>query len=318
MAARKTELPLYLYQRGFSLIEVMVAIAILSFIVMAIVSVTGSSQDTAVKVVEEDRQLLQVETAMSRLEWDISQAYTPLYFSHAMEPTGLTENQGQAYNQMVERYAVNPRFAFPSYEALPVPIYNSEEKHTFVFFASSNRRKFRSAKQSRFAWVKYELVDPEEVQSFRDEEETAPEEGEGMVLTRKFLPRDVFSPEPIQWDEIKSQVLLRGVEKLVFEFWNRETRKWTENLATVKEGVHMIRGVKVNMEWIDPDGIKRTFIRVFRPLFPRFEPENMYKLIKEANAAANPAPPAGGGNGNPSSGGQGSSGQSGSGPGGGQ
>lgn len=270
--------------QGFSLIEVMVAIAILSFIVMAIVSVTGSSQDTAIRVVEEDRQILQVETAMSRLEWDISQLYSPLYFSHAMEPTGLNETQGQAYNQMIESYATNPRFAFPSYEGLPVPIYASEDKNSFTFFTTSNRRKFRNVKQSHFAWVRYSLKDPAEVGSPREDEVGQDAEETGMVLTRKFVPEDVFNQEVIQWDEVKSQVLLRNIEKLVFEFWNEETRKWTDNISTIKQGIHLVRGVRITMEWLDPDGIKRTFIRVFRPLFPSFEPENMYKLIKEANA----------------------------------
>ena len=211
--------------KGFSLIEVMVAIAILSFIVMAIVSVTGSSQDTAVRVVEEDRQILQVETAMSRLEWDISQIYSPLYFSHAMEPTGLNETQGQAYNQMIEGYATNPRFAFPSYEGLPVPIYASEDKNSFTFFTTSNRRKFRNVKQSHFAWVRYSLKDPAEVGSPREGEigEEEEEEETGMVLTRKFVAEDVFNQEEIQWDDVKSQALLRNIEKLVFEFWNDET-----------------------------------------------------------------------------------------------
>lgn len=279
-------------ERGFSLIEVMIAIAILAFIVMAIVSVTGSSQDTALRVVEEDSQVLQVETAMSRIEWDVSQMYSPLYFSHPMEPAELNENVGQVYNQVIEGFSTNRRFAFPSYEALPVPSYTVEDKNTFTFFTTSNRRKFKNTKQSHFAWVRYELSDPATVGSLPEERDplAGDEEPEGMVLTRKFMPDNVFSKEEIQWDRVKSQVLLRGVEKLVFEFWNEETRKWTDNIATIKEGLHLVRGVKLNLEWIDPDGIKRTFIRVFRPLFPNFEPENMYKLIKEANAAGGQQP----------------------------
>lgn len=273
-------------QKGFSLIEVMIAIAILSFIVMAIVSVTGSSQDTAINVVREDREVLQVETALARLEWDISQIFSPLYFSHAMEPTGLTESAGAVYNQLVERYSINKRFSFPSYEALPVPTYELQEKNTFTFFTTSNRRKFKNTKQSHFAWVRYELADPSSIQNLRqDSEADNGEEEVGNVLVRKFLPENVFSADEIQWDDVKSQVLLRRIEKLVFEFWNPQTRKWTDNLSTIKQGVNIIRGVKLTLEWIDPDGIKRTFIRVFRPLFPSFEPENMYKLIQQANGA---------------------------------
>lgn len=283
-----------LNESGFTLLEVMIAIAILAFIVTAIVSVTGSSQDTAIRVVEEDRQTLQVETAMSRLEWDISQLYSPLYFSHAMEPSGLSENAGAAYNQMVDSFSTNERFAFPSYEAIPTPTFKLEDKNTFTFFTTSNRRKFKNSKQSHFAWVRYQLLDPAEVDSRNEERE----EPAGSVLVRKFSADDVFNGEAIEWDKIKAQVLLRDVEKLVFEFWNEETRKWTDNLSTIKNGIHLVRGIKLTMEWIDSDGIKRTFIRVFRPLFPNFKSENMYKLIKEANAANSnqgQQPPGGGG-----------------------
>lgn len=260
-----------LNERGLTLIEVLIAIVILSFIVLGIASITGSSQDTALKVVAEDRQILQVETAMARIEWDVSQAYSPLFFSHAMEPSGLSESEGQVYNEMVDRYTTNSRFAFPSYEGLPVPIFEARDKKQFTFFTTSNRRKFKNSKQSHFAWVRYDL----------DTVKAREEDGEDTkALIRKFNSENVFSPQDIQWEDVKSQILLRNVEKLVFEFWNPGTSKWTENFATVKDGAHIIRGIKVNLEWIDPDGIKRTFIRVFRPLYPNFEPENMYEFLK--------------------------------------
>ena len=285
----------FLGQKGFTLMEVMIAIAILSFILVAVISVTDSSQETALRVVEEDRSVLQVETALSRFEWDVSQAYSPLYFSHAMEPTGLTENEGEVYNQMVDKYTTNSRFAFPSYEALPVPTNTLQEKKTLTFFTTSNRRKFKNSKQSHFAWVRYDLVDPADAPSFGAEEDPLEEkEEQGQVLIRKFLPSDVFSPEEIHWDDIKSQVLLRNVHKLVYEFWNPETKKWTDNLTTIKDGNHRIHALRVNMEWLDTDGFERKFIRVFRPLFPHFEAENMYKLQKEANQAASKAQRTGG------------------------
>ncbi|MEX1099595.1 MAG: prepilin-type N-terminal cleavage/methylation domain-containing protein, partial [Bacteriovoracaceae bacterium] len=263
---------------GFTLVEVMISIAILSFIMLAVISVTGSSQDTALRVVEEDREILQVETAMSRLEWDISQVYSPLYFSHAMEPSGLTEQEGNIYNQMVDKYAVNDRYAFPSFEGLPAPNNKIEDKKTLTLFTSSNRRKFKNSKQSHFAWVQYGLLSPEEAPRLNDDPNSLKEEEEGDVLVRKFLSDNVFASEEIPWDDVKSQVLLRGVKKMLFEFWNPDNKKWTENLATIKEGQHKIHGIKLTLEWLDPDGIERTFIRVFRPLFPHFKAENMYKL----------------------------------------
>lgn len=271
-------------EKGFTLLEVMIGLAILSFIMIGVITITDSSQETAIRVTTEDRERLQVETALSRLEWDISQVYSPLYFSHAKEPTGLNEQQGQAYNRLISRYSVNNRFAFPSYDSLPVPINNLEEKTVLTLFTSSNRRKFRDSKQSHFAWVRYQLTAPEEV-ARPDEGPAEGEENTGFVLTRKFVADDVFNPEEILWEDVKSQVLLRNVDKLVFELWNPKTKKWTDNIATIKDGKHRIHGVKMTLDWVDTDGVVRQFIRVYRPIFPgNFQPENMYKLQQTGTA----------------------------------
>lgn len=97
------------------------------------------------------------------------------------------------------------------------------------------------------------------------------------------MPHDVFHKEDILWEDVKSQILLRNVDSLKFEFWNPKTRKWVDNLDLIEQGNHLFRGVKILLNWIDPDGIKVEIIRVFRPLFPNFKPEDMYKLELESD-----------------------------------
>lgn len=270
-------------EKGFTLIEVMIALAILSFIMIAVISITDSSQETASRVVSEDRELLQVETALSRLEWDFSQIWSPLHFSHEMQPIGLNQQSGQAYNQVIDRYSLNRRFAFPSYEGLPVPIFSLEEKNTLTIFTLSNRRKFKNSKQSHFQWVQYSLEQtPTDSQKQENDEEV---KEDTFSLVRKVVNEDVFSPEELQWDDIKSQTLLRGVQSLIFELWNPQNRKWTDQISSIKNGRHKIHGLKVTMEWLDSDGITRKYIRVMKPLMPiHFIPENMYQLQGSANA----------------------------------
>jgi prepilin-type N-terminal cleavage/methylation domain-containing protein len=266
-------------EAGFTLIEVLIAITLLSFVMLSIITVTDSSIQTKDRVISEDNEYLQVETAMDRISWDISQAYSPLYFSHEMKPENLTEQEGEAYNKLVSNYQSNDRFAFPSYDALPVPLYKYEDKTTITFFTNSNRRKLKNIKQSNYAWVQYTLDTDDDISSS--------EEGVAKgILVRKFMPNDVFNPESIDWSNVKSQVLLRNVEKVLWEFWNPETRKWVDNLDLIKNGNHLIRGIKLTFEWVDPDGIVVPFIRVFRPLYPQFEPEDMYKLEKQNDATA--------------------------------
>lgn len=260
-------------QAGFTLIEILIAITLLSFVMMGVVAITGGSIETKDRVLSEDEQYLQVETAMSRLEWDISQTYSPLYFSHEMKPQNLSESQGDAYNQLIANYQNNNRFSFPSYDSLPVPVFKFEDKNTLTFFTTSNRRKLKNIKQSHFAWVQYTVESDDNAQN----DSTS---AKGM-LVRKFMPHDVFHKEDIVWEDVKSQILLRNVDSLKFEFWNPKTRKWVDNLDLIEQGNHLFRGVKILLNWIDPDGIEVEIIRVFRPLFPNFKPEDMYKLELE-------------------------------------
>lgn len=276
-------------QGGFTLIEILIAITLLSFVMLSVVSITDSSITTTNRVISEDAQLLQVETAMNRVDWDISQAYSPLYFSHEMKPENLTAEEGEAYNKLVAKYQSNDRFAFPSYDALPVPLFKFEDKNTITFLTTSNRRKLKNIKQSHFAWVQYTIENDDNISS------TTEGSAKG-ILIRKFAPNDIFNTDSVDWSKIKSQVLLRNVESVEYQFWNPDSKKWVDSLDTIKNGNHLFRGVKMTLVWFNPDGIETTFIRVFRPLFPKFEPEDMYKLEKESSAESTmTTTPAGGG-----------------------
>lgn len=269
-----------LNQRGFTLFEVMISITILAFIMMSVISISESTQNTAERVSKEDRESLQIETALSRIEWDVSHAYSPLYFSHLMRPDGVNQSQAQAYNQLIAQYQTNERFSGLNYNGIPVPTIKTSEGNEISFFTSSNRRKRENIKQSNFAWVKYSLTKD-------DREKDFVREGTS-VLTRQFLADDIYNSSEIEWDKIKRQVLLRNVESLKIEFWDPIKQKWKENLDTIKDGKLILRGLKMTITYIDDSGAKLLYVRVYRPLYPQFTPEDMYKLQKEINGSAQP------------------------------
>ena len=247
----------------------MIAITILSFIMLSIVTITDGSQQTKDRVISEDRHRLQLETAMSRFEWDFSQIYSPLYFSHKMKPQErMSEEQIAAYEFFIDSYSSNNRFKFPSYDGLPVPSFELRDKNTFTFLTTANRRKLKNIKQSHFAWVNYSL---------ENDESNEAEKGRFM-LVRRAITHNIFDKDELDWSKTKPQILLRSVESLKIELWNSKTKKWVDNINTIKNGQHLIRGVKLTMEWLDKDQIPRVITRVFRPNFPEFSPEDMYKL----------------------------------------
>jgi len=255
-------------QHGFTLMEVMIAITILSFIMIAVVSTTDSSQQVKDRVLKEDKERLQVETALSRFEWDFSQIYSPLYFSHEMRKTSFESQETlQVIDNIIAFYQQKNLFNKISYDNTPIPRVIFQDKSTFGFFTTSNRRKFKNIKQSHFAWVLYQLE--------KSEEEGARAKN---ILVRKYIANDVWNDEEIDFKETKSQILLRNIESLKFEFWDREKKKWVDNINTITNGEHKVWGVKMSIEWIDPTNVKVLFVRMFRTLFPYFEPEDMYKL----------------------------------------
>ena len=69
--------------QGLTLIDTIISITILSFIMVSVISVTNDSVNHKEIIINEDRELLQIETAFDRLNWDFSQIYTPLYHTQA-------------------------------------------------------------------------------------------------------------------------------------------------------------------------------------------------------------------------------------------
>lgn len=258
----------------------MIAITVLAFITIAIVTIQDNSRETKNRVVEEDKNWLQVETAFSRFEWDFSQIYSPLYFSHEVKIDPYApEYEKMLVERAIGKANLSRQFNKLSYDGLPIPLFKYPEKHTIEFFTTSNRRKVREIKQSHFAWVRYSL----------EKDPDAKNNGKGgNMWVRRFNPQDPFNREGFDWEDIKPQVLLRNVEKISFEYWSYERKKWVDNYDLIKDSNHIIYGIKVILEWVDKNGFEETFIKVYRPNFPRFIPEDMYELKKPQDAAVQP------------------------------
>jgi hypothetical protein len=289
-------------EAGFTLLEILIAITLLAFITIGVVSITDDAAQTMERTTEINENNLQIETAMSRFDWDFSQIYSPLYFSTMMN---MNPNQGvapgdtggfqegttqpgtnagntqglqinpylqQYYESLVNRFERNEHFMGVSKEGLPVPRFHNPEKDVFEFFTSSNRRKVENQKQSHFAWVRYTLGDQDQT----EEEESNNEIPKGLKsLIRYVSSDDPYSEKRINIEDaekVKGAVLLRNVEKLEFNFWDQDRRKWETSLRSIQGGENLIRGVKVLVTWYDSYGTKRSTARIFRTNWPMVTP----------------------------------------------
>ncbi len=295
-------------ERGFTLLEILIAITILALISLAVVSITENAALTKERTTEVNENNLQIETAMNRFEWDLSQVYSPLYFSTLMSmnnapvggnpggaggnsgtdgdandivppaPTGPGAGMGplaqQYFEQLIQRFERNEHFMGVSKEGFPVPRFYAPEKSVFEFFTTSNRRKVENQKQSHFAWVRYALAE----QTQTEEEEKNPEMPKSLKsLVRYFSAEDPYSEKRINiedLDRVKGAVLLRNVEKLEFQFWDLQRRKWETSLRAIQNGESIIRGVKVLITWYDSFGAQRSASRIFRTHWPLVAPQD--------------------------------------------
>lgn len=238
-------------QEGFTLLEILIAISLLAFITLGVVDITENAAQTKERTTQINANNLQIETAMSRFEWDFSQIYSPLYFSTVLQmgnsnpngndpnisTTGVTPqantNQSlgpyaqQYFEQVLQRFQQNDHFKAISKEGIPIPRYHAPEKSEFEFFTSGNRRKFENQKQSHYAWVKYTLADQEESDSTSETEKKSDKIPKNLKsFVRYFSNQDPWGPRKINSEETKASVLLRNVESLEFFYWDLQKRKW--------------------------------------------------------------------------------------------
>lgn len=252
--------------KGFSILEILIAISILSMISLGVISLTNNATETKDRIIKEDRDKLQILSALSIFEWDFSHLYSPLFFSKKLEMKGrITE---QMFQQTNDKYERNPHFGFADRDGRPVPIFDNPDKNSFEFFTDSNRRRLVNSKQSNFAWVKYTLV-PEE----KNPEEAEEEKLSGKFkLVRYFLAENPYKDEKLDSSKIKPQTILDNIDEIEFSFWNSENKRFTVPLNSVAGAQNLIRAVNLKIVWRDKLGAVQTINKIVRPLWPVFDP----------------------------------------------
>ncbi|MES2527172.1 MAG: prepilin-type N-terminal cleavage/methylation domain-containing protein [Bdellovibrionota bacterium] len=311
-------------ERGFTLLEILIAITLLAFITMGVISITDNAIGTKDRTNELNKNNLAIESALSRFEWDFSQIYSPLYFSTVMNlqagnGAAATDNDGdgqpdtppqvpgqppaapaaqpnvqlqQYYEQVAERMQQNEHFSALSKEGLPIPRFYSPEKNIFEFLTASNRRKIENVRQSSFAWVRYALTDMTAEQVKDQDEQNSQIPKSLKNLTRWFDPNDPWGTKRIDIENLKGAVLLEHVESLEFSFWDYQRKKWENNLRTIQNGDSIIRGVKIFITWYDSQGVKRTAERIFRNHWPMVIPQDVPATTAPGTTPPVTTPPA--------------------------
>lgn len=253
-------------QNGFTLLEIIIATTLLSFLMLGTYSLVDSGSLTMNRTVSEDRDFLQVETFFSRLEQDFAQIYSPLYYTSELSvrnlsPEKLPPDITKAQYNMAKKYRPSDNFPSISKIGIPIPAVLSEEKHELIFLSMANRRKLENSKESTFAWIRYNLI----ANRADDRNPEAPN-----IITRGIKSIDPYAPEN-DWEEIKNHPILYNVEKLEFHYWNPEREEYADRLRDLGNKSNVLRALKVVLIWRDSSNFEYKFERFFLPLWPQFD-----------------------------------------------
>lgn len=273
---------------GFTLIEVLISITILAVMMVYVLNILDSSTRMKETIVYEDREFLQVLTALERMGHDFSHIYSPLYFSiekinRNTKGLGIA---GELFQDQNPTQAYRPTKQFPrvSQDDIPIPQIKNEQPNEIIFFTKSHRRKVYDAPTSSFNWVAYRLKD---LPASQDEfEEVHPDRAETKMITRADLAHNPYKKE-IDWEsnQIKEHPLLKGVKDFEFSYWNQATQDYVNLLRQNSLNPLSPQLFRVTFTWVSKTGDQHDFERTFRPLWPKFnrqkERTELIEVMKE-------------------------------------
>jgi prepilin-type N-terminal cleavage/methylation domain-containing protein len=263
--ASNKRLPLLKSESGFTLLEIMIAIVLLGILMTGVYTIIENGTNTKDRVTYEDREMLQVQTALNRFAIDFSQIYSPLYFSDEERDKAYYSSKGIPTHVVAtipakRKYEGGDKYPLLSVTGDLIPALVNPDKNTFGFMTSSNRRKVENSRQSRYAWVLYTLRSTE-----KEREDTKAEN----ELVRTFIPDDIYVRD-FEWEKTREQVLLRNIKSLEFSFWNQETKKYVSSLKELNQDKNTVRGVLLTLTWVDRNEVEQEVSRAYRTMWPRF------------------------------------------------
>jgi len=249
---------------GFTLIEVLIAIMLLAFISLQTFRMIDNSTDTKENVLREDQQLMQTLTAVSRLDSDISQLYSPLYAyskaNPATDPNAIYQDNATSRGS----------FDGKTKNGIIIPQFNSEDKSTLVFLTMANRRKVLDTKESRFSWVRYSVRHTEKSDEEANNTKT-PNTGENE-LVRQTISTNIYSND-LNWSDVKAQVLMTHIKSVEFSFWDERTKKFVNSLLDLNENKNTVRSLRMDLTWVDENNHEQKIEKIYRILNPYFNPK---------------------------------------------
>lgn len=228
-------------QAGFTLIEVLVSVAILAFIMVLLWSSSGQSLNAKERFEKRDAIYHEGRVALRKLADDLNMAF--LIRSPASRMAAATA----AAPPPVAEVARRPR---------PITFFIGEDeggRDSLRFTSLSNLRLFKNAKASDQAKVSYAVV---------------PDSEEPNVLN---LVR-TYSPWLDEKDTVEgtSYVVAENIREFNVEYFDQRTQEWVRawNTTTIDWWDRLPRAVRMTLSFPDPDDETESIVMMTATLLP--------------------------------------------------
>ncbi len=243
--------PSRLRQAGFTLMEVLIAVIILAYLMLHVYNIVDTGTKTKETVTTEDAHYFELITVLNRLDYDLSQAYSPLYFSgYAKIQTEVQEGEN------LFNFEPSKKWPAQSQEGLLIPEFESNAKNDFIFFSAANRRKKQNQKQSNYAWIRYFV---------RDQKDSPFPEAK-YELVRQVLNENIYTGDH-EWESTKEQVLIKNLKDLDILFWNPKRERFVETLREADTD-KIFRAILIKGILVIDENLEVPFEKFIRPLYP--------------------------------------------------
>lgn len=219
-------------KKGFTLIEVLVSVAVLAMIMASVWSSTKQSLDSKERVENRDELYQSGRVALRKIADDVSMAFlikSPAERSATAAATGTATAEVQT----------RPR---------PITFFIGEdrgERDEVRFTTLSNIRLFKNAKQSDQGKVSYSV-------------QPSPEDSQVINLVRTFSPY----LDDQNTVEGTSYVVAENIREFGLEYYDLRKQEWgrTWNTETIDWKERLPRAVRITLSFPDPDDDQESIV----------------------------------------------------------
>jgi len=251
---RMSKNQLLITHAGFTLLEVMISLLLMSGLMVSVYQIVDQSSNTGEKIMREDRPFIELQSALQRIESDLQSLFSPLYaerpFDYSKDEKSFASLNEVNTNSDRDGLLWTPTEKYPqrTYKLKLAPAIDSTSE-SLSFMTFNYQRLYSNEKRSRYQWVRYEWRTQTATQEEKELGISPP--SDRLELLRSTDVEKIYT-EQFRWKEIKPYVVLRNIKSIKFFYWSPSRRTYVSSVQDLPAAEkYQLLGIKMELEWID-------------------------------------------------------------------